>query len=416
MVVVNKKVQYFPLRISLLFLIFTELLFWVGPIRYNISNNLVLMLYLAVVNIALYYGYSSGVRSFKYSKYQLRRSVVGILLVVGLFAVYRNLVNTWANHGLGVSITTLVNSIFNPGEAYHSENSSLTYYGGFFDMTFLGIFRTIAIPLGICKWKSLNKSLRLVVILTIFLQVATFLGVGVRKGLFDLMLYLFFIYIAKKSEVITDKKKYRKVKSISIILVAVFLFYFVFSIVSRSGESLQYMVYQGGADIREFYTTHFPNWLTYSIQMISSYLCQGYYALAEGLAIGIKKIAMFGDSWVSIYYSNKFFGYDPTPLTYMADLEAIGIDMRINWHTMYLWLANQYTFIGVPIVIYFVGYLFAVSWNDSIVGKNDLSFLTLSFIVIMVFYMFANNQVLSDNAVSFWFWVILYLMSRIKMI
>lgn len=405
-------VKNYPIRILMAFLVFTEVLFFVGPIYYEIGNNIGLIIYFLVVNLALYWGYSQGVKHFVPSNKRISDLAIKVILVIGLFSTIRSVSNSWANHGLSFSFAALLNSIANPGEAYHGSGEN--YYGSFFDMTLLTPFRLAVIPLGIYYWERLPKIYRWLVVLTILLQIILGLGVGVRKQLLDVVLISIFTFTAKNPSYIEDPIQRRKVRIIVIPVILVFLVYFTFSIASRYGYGWDELFTLKGEQTREFYLKHMPPWLAYSLRSITSYLCQGYYALAKGLEIGIKDIAMFGDSWVSIYYSKKLFGFDPTPMTYMASLEPLGIDMRVNWHTMYLWLANQYTFIGVPFIVYIIGYFFAQSWNDTVFGHNGFSVIVLSFFIVMVFYMFANNQVFSDSAISFWVWFIIYQVSRQK--
>lgn len=405
-------IKYYPLRVLLIFLVFTEVLFFIGPTKYTIGNSVVLAFYLIIVNLALFWGYSLGVKRFVPTTHKINDTAVHIFLIIGLISIIRTTINSWANHGLSFSFDTVVNSILNPGEAYHSEGD--VYHGNFIDMTLLYPFRYTIIPLGLYYWKRLPIVYKGVVITGIMLQIIHGLGVGVRKQVLDVILIFFFTILAIKPHMIETPQGRRRIKLVVFFVVSIFLVYFIFSHASRYGYGLNEILLLSGEEPREIYTRHLPSWLVYSLQSITSYLCQGYYALAKGLEMGIKKIAMFGDSWVSIYYSKKFFGFDPTPMTYMASLEPLGIDMRVNWHTMYLWLANQYTFIGVPFIIFIIGYFFAQTWNDVVYGKNGYSVIMISFFIIMVFYMFANNQVFSDSAVSFWLWFIIYQLSRNK--
>lgn len=405
------KIEYFPLKVSLIFLIFTEALFWIGPNHYNINNDLVLALYLALMNIALFVGYNRGVKNNTPKEYRFSRGIVKVILVLGLIAMYRFMNNTWASHGLQFSFSNLWSGITNPGEAYLASQEEL-YHSSFLDIIVLSFFRIISIPLGIYYWTQLNKVLKGVVLMTITLLLITYLGVGIRKGLLDLVIYTFFIILAKNTHLLTSPKSYKRVKIIFVSFIVLFLFYFVFSIASRYGYTLHEIQNLNGVSTRGFYNEHLPGWLVFALQSITGYLCQGYYALALALEIGIKDIVLFSDNWVSAYYCQKLFGYDPIDLTYMADLEAIGIDRYINWHTMYLWLANQFTFIGVPFVVYYIGYFFAQSWNDMIKANNDYSVIVFSFFIIMVLYLYANNQVLSDSATSFWLWFILYILNK----
>ena len=152
-------------------------------------------------------------------------------------------------------------------------------------------------------------------------------------------------------------------------------------------------------------------WLLVSLSSIMSYLCQGYYALSLALEMGILPIAIGGSSWFTIMLASRF-GEDPTTHTYMYALESMGIDMSMNWHTAYVWLANDFTFIGVPIFLFLVGRYFAIVWQDCINRRNDFAFIVMPMFVLMVFYLFANNQVFSSMFITFVIWFIIYLLSR----
>lgn len=408
----SQSITYFPLKISLFFLICTELLFWIGPTNYKINNDLLLAFYLAILNISLWYGYKLGTLTFKPSYYRFSKRTIYIIIILGLIANVRFLNQSLNNYGLSFSIGTIINSISNPGEAYFGNEGNAS--GTFLDIIIFSIFRTATIPLGICTWSRLNRIMKYCLLLVITLQIITYLCIGVRKGLFDIILYTFFLIIATKPYILSSPKILNKLKAYIAVLLVLFIFYFVFSIASRYGKTLQEIQDIQTAEIREPYT-HLPLIVTKSLQTITSYLCQGYYALSNALEMGIKDVVFFSDNWVSAYYCEKIFNYNPIDLTYLADLESIGIDRKINWHTMYLWLANQYTFIGVPFVIFFIGYFFAQSWCDSVFGRNDYSYIILSYFIVMVFYMYANNQVFSDSATSFVFWFILYQISRYKL-
>ena len=210
-----------------------------------------------------------------------------------------------------------------------------------------------------------------------------------------------------------DGGTFSKRFKIGVILVAsIFIFYFIFSNLARYNLGLHEMAsFNYKFETRPFYTDHCPTWLLVSLYNIDSYLCQGYYALSLGLSIGIISPTIMGMSWFTMVIANKF-GYDPMPGTYMTLLEPYGIDSKMNWHTIYLWLANDFTFIGVPFVIFFIGYFFAKTWCDCISKKNDYAIPLFSLFLIMVFYFYANNQVLSFSLIAFVFWFLVYMSSK----
>ena len=318
----------------------------------------------------------------------------------------------WAGRGLALTISSIIYALSNSGDVYHNaiEITQVAQFSLFWLL--LEPIRWAAIPLGICNWRRIGKGLRMIVILTVIIEVLAWLGIGTRKGLFDVIVMIFFFSIANSPQWITDKSKRRKLVIIGVVALFAFLFYFIVSNMSRGGFEIEEVnsitLHQ---TIRPYYENHLPYWLVYSLTQIQSYLCQGYYALSKGLEMGIKPITLGGSGWFTIMLMRKV-GYDPEPGIYMVALEQFGIDRHVNWHTIYLWLANDLTFIGVPFFIFIVGYLFAVSWRDVLYGKNQTAIPFFALMLIMVFYFYANNQVMSFSFMPFVFWTIIYLVTR----
>lgn len=394
----QKQLAYFPLKVLLTFLVVTELLIWLGPVKFDISNPFTLALYLALMNFALYFGYKKGVKKFKPTCCSVSPSLIKIVILAGFLLYIYNLYTIWALHGLEVSAKTLVNALINPGEAYYSESTQDI------DTSLLGLcfspVKWAAIPFGIFYWKRASNFYRSFVVLMVLMEIITWLGIGTRKGLIDICLIFFFCLIALQPSLIQEKKSKRLIMITILSLGIAFLIYFIFSNMSRSGnDDFSELAEMSSGQFRVFYD-NLPLGLTVALSFIVRYLCQGYYALSVGLKLGIIPLAPMGMSWFTIAIANKF-GYDPLPNTYMAQLECFNIDMTVNWHSIYLWLANDFSFIGVPIIIYLIGYFLAQTWCDSVAKKNIYAFPIMTLFVIMTFYFFANNQVLSFSFLPF---------------
>ena len=405
----NNKVELFPLKVVMAFLVFSELLVWIGPIDYDISNGALLFVYLLIVNLAFYWGYRLGIRKKK----AIRPPVIPlfyikVFLIFGFFLTIHNLYYLWSDRGIEVSFSNLVQSIMSPGDAYFSEAEIAVRQSPFH--LFMSPFKFAAIPIGIYSWKKLPKIFRILVVLTCLIEVFAWMGIGTRKGLFDIIIIILFMIVASDTNMITNDSKYRRLKLFSVVFIFCFLLYFVFSGVSRAGETeLTEVASRYG--IKTVYSNNLPMWLYYPVASIHSYLCQGYYALSKGLEIGIKPLTVMGQSWFTINYSINHFEYNPLPFTYMQDLSLIGIDPWVNWHTIYLWLANDFSFIGVPFIIMLIGFLFARTWSD-VVGKNVMAVPIFCLFLIMTMYFYANNQVISFQFLSFVFWLGIWVISK----
>lgn len=407
----QKKIVYLPLKVSLSFLILTEFLFWFGPIKYTIPNDFILFIYLVLMNFSLYFGYRVGVNKFRPSSYKTSKNFIKVIIVIGLVLTLIDLFNIWTMRGISISFDSFFNSLTNPGQAYYSEINPESETSIF--LLLLSPIKWASIPLGISSWRKINKFYKTCIFAIFFLSILMWLGIGVRKGIFDLLIITLFSIIASFPQIIAKRNYNKKFKFITYASIILFLTYFIYSNLSRGGSTnlKDIMTMAINSDIREIYLS-LPNWLIISLRSITGYLVQGYHALALSLNIGIRPIVPFGMSWFTILIANKL-GYDPAPLTYMKELESFGIDMYGNWHTIYVWLANDFTFIGVPIIIFCIGYFFAQSWYDSLIGKNLFSFPVMTLFVLMVFYFYANNQVLSFSFIPFVVCFSIYKLSRI---
>lgn len=94
--------------------------------------------------------------------------------------------------------------------------------------------------------------------------------------------------------------------------------------------------------------------------------------------------------------------------------EYYGIDMYINWHSAYLWIANDVTFIFVPLIVFIIGLYFGRVWKDALFGHNPWAYPVLGYMIVEVFYFFANNQVPSFSLESFLGCVLIYEYTRLK--
>lgn len=411
---IGKTIAYFPLKVILIFLIFSEVLFFVGPNNYNIDNGLLLFLYLLVLNVSFYCGYKNGYKGFKPSQKKLAAFSFRLWILAGLTVTCIGALLYLKSKGWSFSLSTLVNSLSNPGEAYYSEvEEDSLHSSNYFSVIFSPI-KWAALPLGIYYWNNLSKLYKSIVLATLLISLFISLCSGVRKGLFDIILISFFCIIAKSPKFILNKKSRIRLKLVSLSVILCFLIYFIFSNISRyGGENIQYLNSFDTSNIKSFYLEAFPLPIVISLSFITGYLCQGYFALAKGLSYGIIMPSFMGSSFFLIRISNEILGHDPTKDTYMWILQQNdGIHMTINWHTLYLWLANDFTFIMVPFIIYYIGVFLARTWCDSVYGKNVFAYPTFCLFLIMSFYAFANNQVFSFSFIPFCFWFTTYYMTK----
>lgn len=142
------------------------------------------------------------------------------------------------------------------------------------------------------------------------------------------------------------------------------------------------------------------------------YLCGGYYHASFALDLDFKPTLFMGSNPALIGFA-AIFGIDVWNDTYMHRLQvARGIDELGVWHSAYTWYANDVSFVGVPVVVFGIAYLFGFSWARSAQG-DFLSRIVFVMLGNMLLFLFANNTYLSSVFYSFMFLLPFWLLTRV---
>jgi hypothetical protein len=101
--------------------------------------------------------------------------------------------------------------------------------------------------------------------------------------------------------------------------------------------------------------------------------------------------------------------------SYPARLEAVhGWGMYELWDSAYVWIASDVGFVGVLIVLFLIGRWLCLSWRDAITVRDPRAAVVFSFLVIGMFYLPANNQLMQNGEtfVAFYCVLIWWLLRR----
>lgn len=393
---ISNKILYFPIKILLIFLIITQVLFFIGPQeKWIINNPFMLIFYLIILNFSLYYGYIQGLHKPRGTIKRGTIKMVNIIIVISLFI---GLMHTYWSLGTlspDVIISKILYGLLYSGEAYYEQNTESVHILRYLFLTICSPIFFMACVFGTYFWKQLKKKYKIIYILIIFLELTRWLAIGVRKGLFDIIIIIAIAYIAGHYKIIDNKKQIRKFLTYISVFLLLFLFYFSISNLSRYSQYSSFTDMLTDYQVKQFYYDNFPQWLIMPIYSITGYLCQGYYALAKALEIGIIEPNIIATNFFTVNIAERFQD-NPLQGTYMDLLERYyGISPTVNWHTIYVWLANGLTFLGVPIFMYIIGRIFANSWLMTIKGKDYLSIPLFVILFQLILYSFANNQIFS---------------------
>ena len=144
---------------------------------------------------------------------------------------------------------------------------------------------------------------------------------------------------------------------------------------------------------------------------------QGFYGLELGLEKDFKSTWGFGHSPVLLSIYTNLTGDDtPYERAYTTRNNFQGWSDRNYWSSMLLWVANDVGFLGTIAVIGLLGFIWGRSWRDAVYGMNDSAAILFCLIMVMLFYLPANNQVFAtlDGYTSFYGWLFVWQLNKIK--
>jgi hypothetical protein len=142
------------------------------------------------------------------------------------------------------------------------------------------------------------------------------------------------------------------------------------------------------------------------------YFCGGYYHASFALDLDFRPTLFVGSNPALIGLA-AIFGIDIWNDSYMHRLQvARGIDELGVWHSAYAWYANDVSFVGVPLVVFGIAYLFGFSWARSAQG-DFLSRIVFVILGNMLLFLFANNTYLSSVFYSVMFLLPFWLFTRV---
>lgn len=409
--------KYLPIYIVLLYFLVVYILFVFGPWPWPVDNLLLTTLFIMISHLSLYLGYVSSINKKRIynitpKKYIINLSFMNLmkcLIIINIFtAIPLFLLRSGADLNFTSIINVVLEGLINPGEMYQKklQNEMETASWLYLIVLVLNtLLKIIIIPNLIYYWEKFKPTIKLIAIFTLLIETFSWISIGTNKGIFDnVFIILFSILIKYLYNIRRIPKKYI---IISIITSILSITYFINAIINRSGKLVTFNKFASIHINREsVFVKYVPESLGNLFIVMTSYLTQGYYGLSLGLKEKFISTWGFGSSWFLMNVYSLFKDRDSLENdSLIFRIQKYGWQPDINWHSIYTWLASDYSFWGVIIIMFVFGKLFANLVND--IKTNELIFskslLTLFFIMFMYFPM--NNQIFSfiDTFFTFWF-------------
>jgi hypothetical protein len=409
--IITNKLINFPLKCSVSFLLITFIMFIISPWDWKLTNPIIFYIFNFAVFIAFILGYKFAIVNYKYSAVKttkinkwINRSIfIGLISIYPRFLVFHSVSS--------ISISDVYNKvllgILTPGLAYFEKSMGSTQYNSLSNPIALinmltGPFVYFILFTGMYYWHSLSRIQKIGFLVILASHIVLYLSIGTNKGIFDLVIVFPFLLIAINPDMIRFTKRIFSVKRIFIIAISVVLITTALGFFAKGNKDRKqdyfYTNVATGQRINEdaLILKLIPDVTADVYISLDSYLTQGYYALDLALGMDFMPTFGFGNSFFLTSMGEKVTGKNSiSDRTYQHRIEfAYQYSHYGKWHTAYVWFANDVSFWLVPLVVFFIAYFLATAWIDLIRHNDIFAVSVFSMLIIMVFYLPANNQIL----------------------
>lgn len=391
----------------LLFQLITIALYYYGPIQYvspSITYGVLFLClyYLAMLKLGSFFGkkcYFSGgsgpKNAFKFIKYSV------VITLIFLPA-------TILSRGGDLASFSQLGEAYSSSAARREENgSAFEYIRMIFGYVLFGFF-----PLAIVYWRILSRQIKIMAIVGIFLNIFLAFSTGVNKYIFDYVIVFMVWKYLQSDGIKLRSRRFWRTLVIGVVAILSVGYFFTQSQLTRDGSSAISGFNPSINAYSEFNADDGELLVFYSA--LSSYLTQGYRAID----LSLNEPAVF--TWGvgnSSFFSRQFdriFGTQVLDQSYPARIEKYGWDRYNQWSSFYLWWASDLSHIGVGLLMVVFGFLYSSIANTAAKTKDCASIIILTYLIIGLFYLSANNQLMQSGETAIGFLSILlpYLIKR----
>lgn len=425
------KTYKLPIRIIVIYLVFTLVLYAFGPFRWITYNPLLFWSLNILYVFSLWLGWVVSLRISSYKVYKKweptdEKAVANILrpliwmniIIELLFAMRRYRFISFNIPGL---IVQIYNGLRNMGLSYSKfqtgidDISGANLVGGNFvtlvNLLFSFFSFNIVILSGLL-FKHFKFRYKILIVFTYVFICFEYLSTGTNIGAFRIILIIVVIFALNfaRSQNNMTRKNTSKKKVVFVVssLIGIVIVLFVFNRImqSRGGilswQSNSYNVGGIGLDRNSIVFKIIPSGFYMLVISLSSYLTQGYYGMSLSLKLPWEPGFGFGHNKALQQLFPEYL--DPIYFnTYQYRLNNYGWDENIQWHSLYTWFANDFTFWGVIIVLFFIGYIFCKAYTDSLVYNNPFAKVVVYYFVLLCVFIPCNNQLFQSTYILFGF-------------
>lgn len=404
------------LKAILYFNVVTLILYIITPFSINSGYHFVNILYIAFNIYMMSKGFASGERHMN-RIYQANSmaSIKPKLFIIMLFFYLCTFLLRYAYmlylppFDVGLLINRIAIGIYDPYIGRTITHGSRTLPWTIFFLT--SIIDSVFFIIALISWSGIKRWCRILVITLMLIEALYWMGSGTNFGVIMLLLSSLLAMLIQIKEDVLSKASV--IKYISWCMVALFLALFIFNynMEGRSGGDFEnlsgdsYLALGTSVKVDEQHPllAFLPYRLQVLVLFIFSYVTQGYMFFENMFSLDFHWGCFFGNNPALQSIAQDFLGFNPAINSYQDQMEKLGVDSYVNWHSCYLWLANDFTLVGVPFVVFYIGKLTSSALYMFRRTKDILSGVMFIIFANMLFFMFANNNWISTVFYSFMF-------------
>ena len=401
-----RLVSYYPMFFVIGYLSFCLTAGILGPVEYRDYNKLVTAIFVGLTLVAFAIGFGLGTNaplriSRKMGHAGIEHTVSKLFQVCLILASISTLI-IFAQVALEGSLSL---NISNSGAAYFAAYEGYERNTGSYGFTFLlssfsafPVFLTMIWGIYYLRSFSYRRKILIVSIILITIVVFTISG-GKQKQFGDILVYSLTLYFI--GAIVGQRFKVKAVLIYSMIasLGVVVLLALLTARYATIGINLS-NINAAIHPLMTFDETHvinrvFGDHIGFAMSVFSSYLGQGFYGLSLALDHEFTWTAFGGSSYSWSVILNRFLGF---PFMVEQSYPYLVGDTTgwasTKWHSLYAWLASDFTFTGTVFLNVIIGYIFGQLWKEILFCENPFSILFFCLLSVGAIYAPANNQLM----------------------
>ena len=410
----NKLLSY-PMKTTVLYLLFTIVLFVYGPIKWKIPSYPKLIIFLLIYIAAFALGYAFQMHRKKSANPEVilefsnpDHPSFGLLggtdvscvtfafTLSCVYSIFKNAILSLHFYG-SIDFSALLNIDF--ATAYFERLGSDvqgTWYVLLFNYTsVIDAFWYILGILYFKKFKFTYKCLFLITLLFNALYNAQG-GTMISWAIFVFKLFPLYFVLSYKSKYSKNRKIKRKNRVLKIaVLIVCVLFVYLFSSVQESRyehmeKKLEFNEGTLGRFIEEERDIPVVGTVLRAVDM---YIVNGYCGMAYGLELPPKFTYGIGFSRDLARQVNQTFDFDVSGFTYPQRIEdEFGWLNGRYWPSAFTWFASDWTFYGIPILMFLFGVFLCNVWYSALYENSIVAVALSSWLWVGIIFLPANNQ------------------------